>query len=123
MGDSTCLDAMYKFCKAVIAVFDKVYLREPTTKDTARLFYQRKEGFHGMLSNIDNFHGGWQGQRLEAVASHDLWIWHSFLECQDLAMISICSNGYRYLIGLLNAPLLRFPMRSSMVIIITKAII
>jgi hypothetical protein len=87
------------------------------------IVYQRKEVFPGMLSNIDNCHGGWQGQRLEAVASHDLWIWHSFLECQDLAMISICSNGYRYLIDLLNAPLLWFPMRSSMVIIITNAII
>jgi hypothetical protein len=46
MSERTCIDAMYKFCKAVIAVFDKVYLREPTTKDTARLLsINEKRGF------------------------------------------------------------------------------
>jgi hypothetical protein len=38
MSDTTCLDSMYNFCKAVIAVFGTVYLREPTVEDTARLF-------------------------------------------------------------------------------------
>ena len=30
MGESTCLEAMYKFCQAVVAMFGEVYLREPT---------------------------------------------------------------------------------------------
>ena len=37
MSDSTCLGSLYKFCKAVIAVFGPGYLREPTVEDTARL--------------------------------------------------------------------------------------
>ncbi|EMS62682.1 Glycerophosphoryl diester phosphodiesterase [Triticum urartu] len=36
MSESTCLESLYKFCKAVIAVFDLEYLREPITKDTTR---------------------------------------------------------------------------------------
>ena len=37
MSESTCLDYMYKFYKAVIAVFGPEYLREPTPQDTVRL--------------------------------------------------------------------------------------
>ena len=37
MSESTCLDSMYKFCKAVIAVFGPEYLREPTPQDTTCL--------------------------------------------------------------------------------------
>jgi hypothetical protein len=35
MSETTCLESMYNFCKAVIAEFDTVYLREPTIEDTA----------------------------------------------------------------------------------------
>jgi hypothetical protein len=37
MSETTCLDSMYKFCKAVIVVFSEVYLREPNVYDTSRL--------------------------------------------------------------------------------------
>ena len=37
MSESTCLESLYKFCKAVIAVFGPEYLREPTAADTTRL--------------------------------------------------------------------------------------
>jgi hypothetical protein len=30
MSESTCLGLMYTFCRAVIAVFGTIYLREPT---------------------------------------------------------------------------------------------
>jgi hypothetical protein len=43
MSESTCLESMYKFCKAVIAVFGTVYLREPTVEDTARLLSINEE--------------------------------------------------------------------------------
>ena len=34
MSESTCLESLYKSCKAVIAVFGPEYLREPTAEDT-----------------------------------------------------------------------------------------
>ena len=37
MSESTCLESMYMFCKAVIVVFGPVYLREPTAQDTTCL--------------------------------------------------------------------------------------
>jgi hypothetical protein len=37
MSESTRLESMYRFCKAVIAVFGPEYLREPNAADTARL--------------------------------------------------------------------------------------
>ena len=57
MSESTCLDSMYKFCKAVIAVFGPEYLREPNPEDTARLLaVNASRGFQGMLDNIDCMH-------------------------------------------------------------------
>jgi hypothetical protein len=38
MSETTCLESMYKICKAVIAVFHTVYLREPTVEDNSRQF-------------------------------------------------------------------------------------
>jgi hypothetical protein len=97
MSESTCHDAMYQFYKDIIAVFGKYYLREPNTEDTAHLLsINESRGFPGMLGIIDFMHWkwkncpfGWHEQYtghqegsmviLEAVASQDLWIWHSFL--------------------------------------------
>ncbi|XP_073353645.1 uncharacterized protein [Aegilops tauschii subsp. strangulata] len=57
MSESTCLDSMYKFCKAVIVVFSPGYLREPTAQDTARLLAMNaSKGFPGMLGSIDCMH-------------------------------------------------------------------
>jgi hypothetical protein len=96
MSETICLESMYKFCAAVVQVFGPEYLREPTVADTQRLLsINESRGWPGMLGSIDCMHWewkncpfGWQGQYkghvgectviLEAVASHDLWIWHSF---------------------------------------------
>jgi hypothetical protein len=96
MRETTCLESIYKFCKAVIAVFGTVYLREPTVEDTARLLSVNEgRGFPGMIGSIDCMHWKWkncpltwQGQYswhaegctiiLEAMTSQDLRVWHSF---------------------------------------------
>ncbi|XP_073367731.1 uncharacterized protein [Aegilops tauschii subsp. strangulata] len=96
MSESTCLESMYMFCKAVIVVFGPMYLREPTAQDTTRLLAMNaSRGFPEMLDSIDCMHWdwkncpfAWQGQNkglvractviLEVVASQDLWISHSF---------------------------------------------
>jgi hypothetical protein len=86
---------MYRFHGDVNVVFEKHYLREPKTKDTACLLsINQSRGVPGMLGSIDymwqwkNCPFGWEAQFkgrsegctviLKVVASHDLWIWHSF---------------------------------------------
>ena len=57
MSESTCLESLYKFCKAVIAVFGPEYLRQPTAADSERLLATNTTtGFPGMLGTIDCMH-------------------------------------------------------------------
>jgi hypothetical protein len=92
MGESTCLEAIYQFCRAMIVVFGEYYLREPIVENTRRLLsIDESRGFPGMIGSIDCMHRewkncpfGWHGQYndhvegctviLEAVISKDLWI-------------------------------------------------
>jgi hypothetical protein len=54
LSETTCLESMYKFCRAVVAVFGKVYLREPNAADTARLLsINESRGFPRMLGSIE----------------------------------------------------------------------
>jgi len=91
-GESTALESLRKFVRAVIEVFGDEYLRYPNETDITRLLAMgEKKGFPGMLGSIDCMHWAWkncsydkQGQFkghcdkptiiLEAVASEDLWI-------------------------------------------------
>ena len=96
LGKSTTLESLRRFVRAVIEIFGDDYLRSPNDDDTARLLaIGEQRGFPGMLGSIDCMHWKWkncpsghqgffQGHIreptiiLEAVASQDLWIWHSF---------------------------------------------
>lgn len=95
-AESTNIESLRRFAKAVVEVYGYEYLRSPNEEDTARLLaIGESRGFPGMLGSIDCMHWGWkncpaawQGQYtghaheptiiLEAVASKDIWIWHAF---------------------------------------------
>ncbi|CAN6270843.1 unnamed protein product [Urochloa humidicola] len=96
IAETTARQALQHFCQAVIEVFGDFYLRAPNEADVARLLTEgENRGFPGMLGSIDCMHWewrncptAWKGQFtgrdkhatmiLEAVASHDLWIWHAY---------------------------------------------
>ncbi|KAK1664178.1 hypothetical protein QYE76_052337 [Lolium multiflorum] len=70
MGESTCLEAMYMVCRAVIAVFGHHYCREPNVEDTRQLLsINESRWFPGMIASINcmhwekkNYPFGWQCQ-------------------------------------------------------------
>ncbi|XP_058449338.1 uncharacterized protein LOC131429296 [Malaya genurostris] len=96
MGDSTAMQSLKQFCQTIISVFGDYYLRLPNKNDIERLITENgKRGFPGMVGSIDCWHWDWQacpvaykGQFsgkegkatvvLEAIASYDTHIWHSF---------------------------------------------
>jgi hypothetical protein len=96
IGETTTMDSFTGFVKAVVSIFSAEYLRSPNPEDIARLLaIGESRGFPGMLGSIDCMHwkwkncpNAWRGMYfghireptiiLEAVASHDLWIWHTF---------------------------------------------
>ena len=94
-AEATNLEACKKFVIKICEVFGDQYLRSPNEEDTTRLLAIGEErGFPGMLGSIDCMHWVWKNcpkkwhgmfkghvkkptMILEAVDSHDLWIWHA----------------------------------------------
>jgi len=92
IGESTAIESLKKFVKAVVDIFPKEYLRSPNNEDIARILANgERHGFPRMLGSIDCMHwewkncpATWKGQFsshiceptivLEVVASFDLWI-------------------------------------------------
>ncbi|KAE8896831.1 hypothetical protein PF005_g21073 [Phytophthora fragariae] len=97
LGETTATEAFQRFTKAVLNKFGSEYLREPTAADIqhhTRINEQR--GFPGMFGSLDCTHWtwkdcpvAWQGMYqdkdgvrsviMEAVATQNLWIWHSYI--------------------------------------------
>jgi len=97
MAESTSVECLKKFVQGIIEVYGEEYLRRPTVQDVQRLLdIGERRGFPGMIGSIDCMHWhwekcpyAWKGQYtrgdhgvptiiLEAIASHDRWIWHGF---------------------------------------------
>jgi hypothetical protein len=96
MGESTTVEAVKRYVKAIRAVFEVTFLRQPTRDDLVRQMGINAEwGFPGMFASIDRMHWVWKncpvpwaGQFqdkdkeksliLEAIADKSLWIWHAF---------------------------------------------
>ena len=125
-GETTVLFTVKTFVVAIVEVFGAEYSRAPTdtdiqcltTKNTAR-------GFPGMIGSIDCMHWvwkncptAWHGQYtghkhaptiiLEAVASYDTWIWHSFFgmpgSCNDINVLHR-SNVFQELLNGRSTPM------------------
>ncbi|XP_039827103.1 putative nuclease HARBI1 [Panicum virgatum] len=97
IAESTVIECLTLFVKGIRENFGAHYLRRPTEDDIRRLLQiGEARGFPGMLGSVDCMHWqwkncpvAWKGQytrgdhkvptiMLEAVASHDMWIWHAF---------------------------------------------
>jgi hypothetical protein len=84
------------FCSGIQEVYGATYLRTPNEGDLLSILRENAaQGFPGCLGSLDCMHWGWKncpkalaGQFkgkekgptivLEAVATHNTWIWHSF---------------------------------------------
>ena len=61
IGESTAIESLRRFVKAVIAMFGDHYLRSPNNIDIARLLQTGEQrGFPGMLGSIDCMHWKWK---------------------------------------------------------------
>lgn len=92
IAESTVIEALKEFCKAIVEVYGEEYLRAPNEADVVKLLKEGEErGFPGMLGFVDCMHWTWKncptawrgklcGKEktptivLEAVASKNLWI-------------------------------------------------
>jgi hypothetical protein len=130
IGESTALESLRKFVRAICEVFGIEYLRAPNEDDTTRLLNIVEQcGFPGMLGSIDCMHWKWkncptalQGMYcghvkeptiiLEAVASTDLWIWHAFFGLPGSHNdINVLHRSPFFLIGLLLVKPQKFPIQ------------
>jgi hypothetical protein len=60
LGESTIIESLKHFVKAIVDIFGDEYLRAPNAWDTARLMAMNSvRGFPGMLGYIDCMHWRW----------------------------------------------------------------
>ncbi|XP_026442761.1 uncharacterized protein LOC113342418 [Papaver somniferum] len=75
IGETTVLEATRRFCKTIVVLYGKEYLRSPTAESGVYTAYKGSESIV-----------------LEAVVSHDLWFWHAFFgmpgSCNDINVMN-----------------------------------
>ncbi|KAI7961814.1 hypothetical protein MJO28_002303 [Puccinia striiformis f. sp. tritici] len=99
LGETTSLRTFKYFTNHIIQIYGAEYLRTPNSEELKVILQENEErGFPGCIGSIDGMHWawkncptGWAGQYkgkeksptivLEAVASKNLRIWHSFFGC------------------------------------------
>lgn len=109
MSETTSLLSLQHFCDTITQCYSKRFLRTPTVNDLIRIeCFNASRGFPGMIGSLDCTHWtwkncpvAWSGQFsgkekqctviLEAVATADLRIWHSFFgipgSCNDINVL------------------------------------
>ena len=61
IGESTAIESMKRFCRAIVEIFAEQYLRSPTASDISRLLHVGEQhGFPGMLGSLDCMHWKWK---------------------------------------------------------------
>ena len=61
IAESTAVESLKRFVKAIVEIFGDEYLRSPNDNDTARLLaIGEQKGFPGMLGSIDCMHWKWK---------------------------------------------------------------
>lgn len=78
-NESTAIESMKIFCRAMVSILSQQYLCSPTPNDAARILYiGEKRGFSGMLGSLDCMHWKWKivllhGQEnLQGIVDHQL---------------------------------------------------
>ncbi|XP_068329660.1 protein ALP1-like [Pyrus communis] len=78
LAESTAIENLKHFCKAIEGIYRATYLRNLNREDLKRLLRKAdKRGFPGMIGSLDCYHDK-STIVLEAVVSYDTWIWHAF---------------------------------------------
>ncbi|PRQ51872.1 putative harbinger transposase-derived protein [Rosa chinensis] len=126
VAESTALEILSHFTRAISNVYHDQYLRRPTPTDLQRLLdVADKRGFPGMVGSLDCMHWqwkncptSWQGHFtgykgkptiiLEAVASYDAWIGTPILDFQVPLMILMYLECLHYSMKYAQVRLLEF---------------
>ena len=107
MSESTISDCLHHFCSAIVSIYFEKVVTYPTDAEAqTECNLNEKRGFPGCIGSIDcqnwrwnmcpvSYHGHYTGKdghptvKLEAVCTHDLYVWHIFSATQAPATISL----------------------------------
>ncbi|XP_062195309.1 uncharacterized protein LOC133898645 [Phragmites australis] len=106
IAESTAVESLKRFVKAIVEIFGDEYLRSPNDNDTARLLaIGEQKGFPGMLGSIDCMHWKWKNYPAAWQGSHnDINVLHRSHLFANLAEghapeVNYTINGHNYTMG------------------------